>query len=295
MSEVRAPEDPLQLVQFGSLELIARQLVEGAIMGRHRSPWKGASVEFVEHREYHPGDEIRHIDWRAFGKTGRYYVKEFEDETNLRAQLLVDASGSMAWAGRGVSKFAYARMMAAGLAWLLLSQRHAVGLTMFDTAVRQSQRPSSNRDVFRQLAAQLESAQPGGETSLASVLEAILPTLSRRSLVILISDCFDDADRLFGVLQRYRHARHELAILRVVAPEEETFPFDRPTQFRSLEQSGQRLLVDPARLRQEYLRQYAAFSERMQQECGSLGISYRKLLTDRPLQSELGAWLAERG
>jgi uncharacterized protein (DUF58 family) len=284
----------LQLVQFGSLELIARQLVEGAIMGRHRSPWKGASVEFVEHREYHPGDEIRHIDWRAFGKTGRYYVKEFEDETNLRAQLLVDASGSMAWAGRGISKFAYARMLAAGLAWLLLSQRDAVGLTLFDTVVRLSQRPTSNRDVFRQLTAALESAVPGGETSLAGVLEAVLPTLSRRSLVILISDCLDDADRLFGVLQRYRHARHELAILRVVAPEEETFPFDRPTQFRSLEQSGQRLLVDPVRLRQEYLRQYGVFSERLQQECGSLGISYRRLVTDRSLQSELGAWLASR-
>jgi len=284
----------LQLVQFGSLELIARQLVEGAIMGRHRSPWKGASVEFVEHREYHPGDEIRHIDWRAFGKTGRYYVKEFEDETNLRAQLLVDASGSMAWAGRGISKFAYARMLAAGLAWLLLSQRDAVGLTLFDTVVRLSQRPTSNRDVFRQLTAALESAVPGGETSLAGVLEAVLPTLSRRSLVILISDCLDDADRLFGVLQRYRHARHELAILRVVAPEEETFPFDRPTQFRSLEQSGQRLLVDPVRLRQEYLRQYGECSERLQQECGSLGISYRRLVTDRSLQSELGAWLASR-
>ena len=281
----------MQLVQFGSLELIARQLVEGAIMGRHRSPWKGASVEFVEHREYHPGDEIRHIDWRAFGKTGRYYVKEFEDETNLRAQLLVDASGSMAWSGRGISKFAYARMLAAGLAWLLLSQRDAVGLTLFDTVVRQSQRPTSNRDVFRQLAGQLESAEPGGETSLAGVLESILPTLSRRSLVILISDCFDDVDRLFGVLQRYRHARHELAILRVVAPEEETFPFDRPTQFRSLERSGERLLVDPVRLRQEYLRQYGVFSERLEQECGSLGISYRKLVTDRSLQSELGAWL----
>ncbi len=294
MSAEGAPEDPLQLVQFGSLELIARQLVEGAIMGRHRSPWKGASVEFVEHREYHPGDEIRHIDWRAFGKTGRYYVKEFEDETNLRAQLLVDASGSMAWAGRGISKFAYARMLAAGLAWLLLSQRDAVGLTLFDTVVRLSQRPTSNRDVFRQLTAALESAVPGGETSLAGVLEAVLPTLSRRSLVILISDCLDDADRLFGVLQRYRHARHELAILRVVAPEEETFPFDRPTQFRSLEQSGQRLLVDPVRLRQEYLRQYGVFSERLQQECGSLGISYRRLVTDRSLQSELGAWLASR-
>jgi uncharacterized protein (DUF58 family) len=238
---------------------------------------------------------IRHIDWRAFGKTGRYYVKEFEDETNLRAQLLVDASGSMAWSGRGISKFAYARMLAAGLAWLLLSQRDAVGLTLFDTVVRQSQRPTSNRDVFRQLAGQLESAEPGGETSLAGVLESILPTLSRRSLVILISDCFDDVDRLFGVLQRYRHARHELAILRVVAPEEETFPFDRPTQFRSLERSGERLLVDPVRLRQEYLRQYGVFSERLEQECGSLGISYRKLLTDRSLQSELGAWLAGRG
>ena len=122
MADTNLPENPLKLVQFGRLELIAQQLVEGVMMGRHRSPFKGSSVEFVEHREYYPGDEIRHIDWRAFGKTGRYYVKEFEDETNLRAHILVDASGSMAYAGQQVSKFQYAKMMAASIAWLLLCQ-----------------------------------------------------------------------------------------------------------------------------------------------------------------------------
>ena len=118
MSESALPENPAELANFGRLELIARQLVEGLMMGRHRSPFKGSSVEFVEHRDYHPGDEIRHIDWRAYGKTGRYYVKEFEDETNLRAHLLVDVSGSMSYAGQHVSKFHYARMLAASLAWL---------------------------------------------------------------------------------------------------------------------------------------------------------------------------------
>jgi uncharacterized protein (DUF58 family) len=294
MAERQLPENPLELVQFGGLELIARQLVEGVMMGRHRSPFKGSSVEFVEHREYYPGDEIRHIDWRAFGKTGRYYVKEFEDETNLRAHLLVDASGSMGYAGRHISKFRYARLIAASLAWLLLSQRDAVGLTTFDTRTRQTIKATSNRDTFRRMVEVLEGTVPGQETSLSSVLESLLPGIPRRSLIILLSDCFDSPQSLLRVLQRCRHARHEVAILRIAAPEEEEFPFDRPTQFCSLERAGDQLLVDPVRLRQEYLQQYQQFSETLQKECGAMGISYRRILTSEPLQTSLGHWLAER-
>ncbi|MCA9063873.1 MAG: DUF58 domain-containing protein [Planctomycetaceae bacterium] len=287
-------DDPGELVSFGHLELVARRLVEGLLMGRHRSPFKGSSVEFVEHREYYPGDEIRHIDWRAFGKTGRYYVKEFEDETNLRAHVLVDASASMNYAGHSVSKFEYARLLAASLTWLLLGQRDSVGLVTFDSTIRAQLRPSGRREAFQQIIQQLESTVPGDETSIAAVLESLLPTLGRRSLVILISDCLDDPDALKTALQRCRHARHDVIVFRVVAPEEETFPFERPTQFRNLENLAHRQLVDPSRLQREYLRQYQNFSRQLEQNCGSLGIDYRRFLTSDPLRSGLGHWLAER-
>ena len=288
------PENPAELAQLGRLELIAQQLVEGLMMGRHRSPFKGSSVEFVEHRDYSPGDEIRHIDWRAYGKTGRYYVKEFEDETNLRAHLLIDASGSMAYAGRSISKFQYGRMLAASLAWLLLGQRDSVGLITFDSAIRAQVKPSSNRDGFRRIQEILEETTPGADTSLAAVLESALPGITRRSLLILISDCFDDIDALTKALQRCRHAKHEVIIFRVAAPEEETFPFERPTEFHNLEADRGRLLVDPLRLRNEYLRQYNEFTRTLQKECGAIGIDCRRVLTSDPLQQTLGSWLAER-
>ena len=294
MSNTSLPDNPLELAQFGRLELVAHQLVEGLMMGRHRSPFKGSSVEFVEHRKYYPGDEIRHIDWRAYGKTGRYYVKEFEDETNLRAHLIVDASGSMKYAGRHISKFEYARILAASLAWLLLGQRDSVGLTTFDSRVRDQLKPSSNRATFRHMIEILEKTRPGTDTGVGSVLEELLPTIQRRSLLILISDCFDDPDALSRALQRCRHARHEVVIFRITAPEEEEFPFDRPTQFRNLENLDHRLLVDPARLRKEYLRQYAAFVKALDRECGAIGVDCRRLLTSEPIQQTLGAWLAER-
>lgn len=294
MADSPLPESPAELAQFGRLELIARQLVEGLMMGRHRSPFKGSSVEFVEHRDYYPGDEIRHIDWRAYGKTGRYYVKQFEDETNLRAHLLVDVSGSMAYAGQHVSKFQYARMLAASLAWLLLGQRDSVGMMTFDSKIRDQLKPSSNRETFRRIQEILESTTPGSDTSIASMIDLALPSIKRRSLLILISDCFDDVGELGKTLQRCRHARHEVVIFRIAAPEEEEFPFDRPTQFRNLENLDHRLLVDPGRLRKEYLRQYSEFVKGLKRECGAIGIDCRRILTSDPLQHSLGAWLAER-
>ena len=288
------PTNPTELAQFGRLELVARQLVEGLMIGRHRSPFKGSSVEFVEHRDYYPGDELRHIDWRAYGKTGRYYVKEFEDETNLRAHILVDASGSMKYAGSKLSKFDYARVLAAAVAWLLIGQRDSVGLVTFDSKVREQLKPSGNRDSLRRLIHVLESTEPGEETSLADVIDRLLPTFKRRSLLILISDCFDSLPVLEKALQRCRYAKHEVIIFRIAAPEEETFPFERPTQFRNLEVMNHRLLVDPARLRREYLRQYADFSEGLKRICGNCAIDHRRLLTSDPLQTVLGSWLAER-
>lgn len=293
-SEQSIPNEGGQAVPTGKLDLIARQLVEGLMMGRHRSPFKGSSVEFVEHREYYPGDEIRHIDWRAFGKTGRYYIKEFEDETSLRSQILVDASGSMKYAGKSSSKFRYASALAASLAWLLLSQRDSVGLMTFDSKIREQLRQSSNRDVFRQMSQMLEDTTPGDDTSLGKVIESALPSIKRRSLLILISDCFDSLEAIESALQRCRHAKHEVVLFQIAAPEEMEFPFERPTQFRNFEDTDNRLLVDPARLRKEYLRQYTEFSNGLVRLCGRLAIDHCVVKTSDPLQEVLGNWLAER-
>lgn len=287
-------EDPTALAKFGQLDVVARLLVEGYMIGQHESPFKGSSVEFVEHRQYYPGDEIRHIDWRAFGKTGRYYIKEFEEETNLRAYLLVDGSGSMGYGQSTLSKFDYARYLASALGYLLVSQRDAVGMMTFDTDVRARIEPSTNPQVFRRITETLQQWKPGSETSLAAVFAKLIPTLKRRSLVILVSDFFDDLEPLRNALQQFRHDRHEVILFQVLAPEEEEFPFSRPTQFRSLELASHRVLVDPHRLRSIYLEQFAKFQQGLQQTCGNLGVDLVKLVTTQPYHRALGAYLDAR-
>lgn len=286
--------DPTALAKFGGLEVVAKLLVEGHMIGQHKSPFKGSSVEFVEHRQYYPGDEIKHIDWRAFGKTGHYYVKEYEEETNLRSYLIIDCSGSMTYQGVTLSKFDYARQLAAALAYLLLAQRDACGLLTFDTEVRDRCEPSTNRQAFQQIVSLLEARKPGAETQLSSVFASILPTLKRRSLIFLISDCFDQVGPLITGLKLFRAARHEMVLFQVVAPEEEEFPFKQPTQFRNLENASQQILADPYRLRKQYLDKYHRFCEDLTRECGNYGIDYLKLRTDEPYDKALGAFLDMR-
>ncbi|MEX0702229.1 MAG: DUF58 domain-containing protein [Planctomycetales bacterium] len=294
-AEPEAPlTDPTALARFGRLEVVARLIVEGYMMGQHKSPFKGSSIEFVEHRQYYPGDEIRHIDWRAYGKTGKYYIKEYEDETNLRCQLLVDASGSMGYAGKTLSKFDYVRYLAAALGYLLLMQRDATGLVTFDTKPRERCDPSSNARNFQRLVQILEATRTGGETSLAQVFEKILPSIKRRSLCVVLSDCFDRIDPLMTALKAFRHARHEVVLFHVVAPEEEEFPFTRPTQFRNLERNGHRLLVDPHQLRAHYLERYREFREELERRCRTIGVDYCHLTTAQPYHVALGAFLDAR-
>lgn len=286
--------DPSALAAFGRLELVARLVVEGYMMGQHKSPFKGSSIEFVEHRQYYPGDEIRHIDWRAYGKTGKYYIKEFEDETNLRCYLVLDASGSMNYSASTISKFEYARLLTASLGYLLLNQRDAAGLLTFDTAVRSRIEPSASRHVYRRMVGTLENCEPGDETGLVHVLAELLPTLERRCLLIVLSDCFDDIDELSTVLKRFRHAQHDMILFQIVAPEEEDFPFSKPTQFRNIENPGKRLLVDPHRLRETYLAEYRDFCEQLGATCRSIGIDYSRMVTTEPFAEALGIYLDAR-
>jgi uncharacterized protein (DUF58 family) len=293
MADTPPLDDPTALARYGRLEVVARLIIEGYLLGRHRSPFRGSTAEFVEHREYAPGDEVRRLDWRAYAKTGQYYIKLFAEETNLRAYLLVDASGSMSYAGQTLSKFDYARTLAAALAYLLISQRDSCGLVTFADAVLDRIEPATSTTHFQRLVDQLESRRPSRETRLAPTLETILPLLQRRSLVFLLSDGFDEVSDLSRALRLYRAARHELVFLHVVAPEEETFPFTRPTQFRSLE-TAHRERVDPLQLRTSYLEQYRSFCQGLRDSCAEAGFDYLKLTTDQSYVTALGAYLTQR-
>jgi uncharacterized protein (DUF58 family) len=286
--------DPTALARFGNLEVVAKLIVEGYLIGQHKSPFKGSSVEFVEHRQYYPGDEIRHIDWRAYAKTGRFYVKEYEEETNLRCQLLVDCSGSMAYHGRTISKYDYARQLSAALAYLLLAQRDACGLITFHTSVADRYEPSTQPHTLRHIAQLLANRRPGAESSLSRVFEQIHPSIKRRSLIILFSDCFDQLDPLLKALQQFRAARHEVILFQIVAPEEEEFPFTRPSQFWNIEQPSRRLLIDPHRYRERYLERYRKFCQELKSRCTAARIDFLKLSTAEPYETALGAYLAAR-
>jgi uncharacterized protein (DUF58 family) len=287
--------NPAELARYGGLTLTARQLVEGFLTGLHKSPYKGYSVEFAEHRQYYPGDEIRHIDWRAFGKTDRYYIKEFEEETNLKAHLLVDASGSMAFGGKSPTKFRHAQLVAASLAYLMLHQLDAVGLVTHDTRIRNVVPPKASAKHLLRILTTLEQTTPGGETALAPIWhELAAHHLKRRGLVIVLSDCFDNLDALLLALKRFRHFKHEVLLFHVLAPEEVEFPYSRLTQFRSLEVPADRQLVDPARLRQEYLANFGAFCRQLKSRAGNMQIDYHLIRTDEPVERALGVYLSRR-
>lgn len=293
-THAEAPLDPTALARFGRLELIARLVVEGVMSGLHKSPFKGFSVEFAEHRQYGPGDEIRHIDWRAFGKSDRYYVKEYEEETNLKAYLVVDSSGSMGYAGGTVSKFEYARRLAASLAYMMISQRDAVGLVTFDDAVRAMIPAKSAPGHFSVLCKTLEDARTGGETPLSGILHTLAERIKRRGLVVIISDGFDQVDELTAALGHLRHRRHEVLFLHTLAPEEEEFPFRRPSRFRNLERIDQQLRVDPVSLRAAYLERFNAFCETLKERARAMDADYHRASTAVTVEKTLLDYLASR-
>jgi uncharacterized protein (DUF58 family) len=289
--------DPTELRKYAGLTLLARQVVEGFLTGVHRSPYKGFSVEFAEHRQYTPGEEIRHIDWRAVGKTDRYYVKEYEEETNLKAYLLVDASGSMAYRGskKALSKFEYAQHVAASIAYLMLHQMDGVGLITLDTKVRDLIPPKASPKHLLRVLTTLENTAPGGETAMAPLWHELAGHhLKRRGMVLILSDFFDQIDPLMKALQHLRHRNQEVVLLHVLAPEELDFPFKRLTQFRNLESRDQKVLVDTRRLREDYLANFERFRNELKERAGKLQVDYHLLRTDQPVDRALGIYLSRR-
>ncbi len=290
------------LARLHRLELLARGVVEGFVSGRHTSPYKGFSVEFAEHRQYAPGDDIRDLDWRAYGKSDRYYVKQYVEETNLRATILLDASGSMGYRGglaartdgQMLSKFEYARFLAASLAHLMIHQQDAVGLVTFDTQVRGHIPPRSRPGHLRVLLGELAGAGCGGETAIAPILHDVARRSHRRGLMVLISDLMDDPDEILRALHHFRHRRHEVMVLHVLAEEELTFPFEQFTEFRDLENAAGSQHVDPRAIRAEYLVQFSRHVAKLEQGCGQMSVDYVRLPTSRDFGAALSAYLAER-
>ncbi len=285
---------PADLQKISNLQVLARQVVEGFCSGLHRSPHKGFSVEFKQHRQYVPGDEIRHIDWRVFGRSDRYYIREYEEETNLRASLLLDLSGSMNYGRNGISKYQYATRLAACLAYLMLQQQDTVGLVTFDTKIRKYIPPRSRVSHLKVIIDELQRATPGGETEIGDVFHDLVPKLHRRGLLIVISDCFGDVAKLLKALAHFRHARHEILIFQIWDRDELEFPFKNWTQFDCLERDGIKHLLDPVQLRQAYLANLAKFREDLTRGCRRHKIDLVPFVTDQPYAEALAAYMSRR-
>ncbi|MCD6304283.1 MAG: DUF58 domain-containing protein [Planctomycetes bacterium] len=294
--------DPGALAKIHRLELLARGVVEGFVAGRHKSPYKGFSVEFAEHRQYVPGDNIRDLDWRVYGKSDRYYIKQYVEETNLRATILLDASGSMSYAGRRAakidgrpaSKFQYAQLLAASLAHLMIHQQDAVGLVTFDARIRRYIPARSRPNHLRVLLREMYETSPGAETDLAPILHDIAERAHRRGMMVLISDLFDEPDEILRALHHFRYRKHEVLLLHVMAEEELTFPFEVSSEFRDLELAGRRIQVDPRAIRAEYLDQVRRHLAKIETGCGQLNIDYVPMSTRTSFDVALSHYLARR-
>lgn len=279
--------DPLALAKIQNLELRARTVVEGALAGMHRSPHHGASVEFAEHKEYSAGDEIKHIDWKAYGKFDKYYVKRFEEETELRCWLLVDTSGSMSYRGAGVSKLEYARMLAAALSYLLLKQQDQVGLIAFADKLRGYLPPRSRGGHLSDLLGALEGLDEQGATDLPRALAYLSEVAPRRAMVILLSDLLEsgagDAQQrdVRHLLRGLRARRHDVVVFHLLDRDELTLPFEGTTWFESLE-DDRRVLAEPAELRKAYLRELERFIEGYRRGLAEGDVEYHLVDTSRP-------------
>jgi len=293
MEDYRKYLDPKTLNKIAGLDLKARLIVEGYISGLHKSPYHGFSVEFAEHREYSPGDDIRHVDWKVFGRTDRFYIKQYEEETNLLAHLVLDVSESMDYASDEVSKLAYGQMVAAALAYLVIQQQDSAGLTLFDERVRTHLPPGSHAGHLKALFHTLGQIDPKEKTGLGRILTEVAQTIQKRGLVILISDLFDDPDVVLGGLRRLLHRRHDVIVFHVLDEAELTFPFERMTRFEGLEALGE-LVVNPRALREGYLQEMESFRRKIRRGCTANRIDYVPLSTATPLDVALSSYLARR-
>jgi uncharacterized protein (DUF58 family) len=285
--------DPVAISRAESLGLSARFIVEGYMAGEHRSPYRGFAIEFAQHREYTQGDDVRHLDWKVLGRTDRYYIKQYEQETNYVANILLDGSESMRYGSGPLTKFQYGKVMAACLAYLILHQRDATALGVFDTNVRDYAPRSDNLATIHSLMARLAAFDPIGQTSIAAVLHDMARQIRRKGIVIVISDFFDDEAKVLEGIQHLRFGGNEVVVFHLMDPWELEFPFTGQIEFEGLENIP-KLQTRPAEIRQSYLREVEGFRRRLRDGCERNQCHYTFINTSQSWHEVLSAYLAFR-
>ena len=284
---------PEVAAKLGNMSLRARLVVEGYIIGLHKSPYHGFSVEFAEHRAYGPGDEIRHIDWKLYGKTDRYYVKQYEEETNLRSHLIMDISKSMTYRSKNISKLEYASYLTAALSYLMLNQKDGIGLILFDKKIQSFIPPRSTSSPLNTIFSQLDQINPGEDTQLGNVLHDMADRIKKRGLVILISDLFDDFDAIIGGLKHFRYNKQEVIVFHILDRQELNFNFNTRTRFKDME-TGELVTTEPWQIRNSYKDLMLKFQDKYRKQCRKRLIDYIPLFTDHDLDIALSQYLRKR-
>jgi uncharacterized protein (DUF58 family) len=285
--------DPAVIARLGTMELRAKTIVEGFLSGLHRSPFKGFSVEFAEYRQYLPGDDLSTIDWKVYARSDRHYVKKYEEDTNLDCHLLLDVSASMAYASGEVSKLAYGSYLAAALAYLMKRQRDAVGFVAFDDQIVDRLPPSARPGHLKAVLLALARLTPGTRSDVSKPLHQLAEALSRRSMVVVISDLFDDPAAIVRGLRHLRFSGTDVIVFQVLDPAELTFPFEQPTRFKDME-TEEELLAWPPAVRAGYLGRLEAMLSLYESELRGVAIDYVRLDTSKPLDTALLAYLSTR-
>ncbi len=285
--------DPMVLAQLGALPLMSRKPMLGSVSGRHSSPHRGASVEFAEYRKYVPGDDLRRLDWRAYGRSDRFYIKEFEADTNLRMVIVLDTSGSMDFGSVGITKFEYARRITAALSYLAIQQGDAVGLACVAQGIVQNIPARRNPAHLTSLYDTLEGTQPQGETGLVSILHELAETVRQRALIIVISDLFVETELLRGCFEHLRFRKHDVTAFHLLDPEELAFAFQRPTRFIDME-GGTAIFADPVEIADRYHSALDTYLESLRRVVLETAVDYRRISIDSPYATELTNFLVDR-
>lgn len=284
---------PQALARIANLELLARRVVEGFITGLHRSPYHGFSVEFAEHRPYMPGDSLRHVDWKVYARTDRYVIKRFQEETNLKSYILLDTSASMGFTSTDFSKLQYGVSLCAALAYLMIKQRDAVGLALFDDQLRKLIPPRSVRPYLSLIFKELQETVPSGRTGIAEALHRVAERMTRRGLVVLISDLIDETEAIISGLKHFRYDGHEVIVLQVMDPMEMSFAFPQDARFRDLE-TDERMVSQPWHLQRAYQQEMRRFLDELKTGCRENNVDYALFDTRRPYDFALMEYLNKR-
>ncbi len=294
MEDYRKYLDPEIVSKLKGMEMRARMVVEGFIAGLHKSPFHGFSVEFAEHRQYMPGDNIRDIDWKVYAKSDRFYIKQYEEETNLKAYLLLDCSASMAYkSGDRISKLDYAGLLCGALSYMMLRQRDAVGMVTFDSKIRKYLPPRSKSGHLHLLLKEIANQTPSSTTDVSSTLHEMAERIKRRGLVIILSDLLDDSEKILSGLKHFRYNQHEVIVFHILDPRERDFAFPREAIFKDME-TGEELTTLPYQIKKEYSKQVQAFSDEMSNACRQSKIDYFPIDTSMAFDKALYAFLAKR-